>query len=85
MDYGEKHLFDEVKIDYFAVSMPDLLIWEEDLKMRNKIHCLYLIGLGHFGLTRSEAAKEELNKLIMLDNNHLSAWTALKLIENLKI
>ncbi|KAA6317404.1 hypothetical protein EZS27_032434, partial [termite gut metagenome] len=29
--HGEKHLFDTCKIDYFAVSLPDLAIWEDDL------------------------------------------------------
>ena len=31
-DYGEKHIFDKVKIDYFAVSLPDLQIWDDDLQ-----------------------------------------------------
>jgi tetratricopeptide (TPR) repeat protein len=26
IDYAEKHIFDDVKIDYFAVSLPDFLI-----------------------------------------------------------
>jgi len=46
IDYGEKHLFDSVRIDYFTVSLPDLQIWEEDLKVRNEEHCRYLIDLG---------------------------------------
>ena len=32
MDYGEKHVRDEVKNDFFAVSLPDFLIFEEDRK-----------------------------------------------------
>ena len=26
IDYGSRHMFDDFKIDYFAVSLPDLLI-----------------------------------------------------------
>ena len=37
--YGLAHISDNVKIDYFAVSLPDLLIWEDDLNKRNIIHC----------------------------------------------
>lgn len=48
--HGEKHLFDNCKIDYFAVSLPDLAIWEEDLNKRNLLHCNYVMGLGHLGL-----------------------------------
>jgi len=47
ISYGEKHINDKIKMDYFAVSLPDLLIWEDDLTFRNRIHCLYLQGLGY--------------------------------------
>lgn len=48
--HGEKHLFDHCRIDYFAVSLPDLAIWEDDLDKRNRIHCNYVMGLGCLGL-----------------------------------
>lgn len=48
--HGEKHLFDHCRIDYFAVSLPDLAIWEDDLDKRNCIHCNYVMGLGYLGL-----------------------------------
>jgi tetratricopeptide (TPR) repeat protein len=50
VDYGERHVFDKVKIDYFAVSLPDFVIFEEDLDKRNRVHCRFLIGLGRWGL-----------------------------------
>ena len=56
--YGEKHYYDEVKIDYFAVSLPDLQLFDEDLTVRNRVHCEYLIALGSYGLgDRARAAK----------------------------
>ena len=58
LEYGKKHIDDQVKLDYFAISLPDLLIWEEDLNIINKIHCNYLIGLGQLGMGNdTEAAK----------------------------
>jgi tetratricopeptide (TPR) repeat protein len=58
LEYGKKHMDDQVKLDYFAISLPDLLIWEEDLNIINKIHCNYLIGLGQLGMGNdTEAAK----------------------------
>ena len=59
ISYGEAHRDDCVKIDYFAVSLPDLQLFEEDLSARNRIHCEYLIALGSYGLgdfTRAESA-----------------------------
>ena len=48
--HGEKHLNDECRIDYFAVSLPDLSIWDEDLNRRNREHCRYVMELGRLGL-----------------------------------
>ncbi len=48
--FGNLHLNDEFKLDYFAVSMPDLQIWEDDLTKRNRQNCLNLIELGQLGL-----------------------------------
>ena len=68
--YGETHLNDHIKVDYFAVSLPDLLIWDEDLDRRNEINSRYLIALGFLGLGQSEHAKEQLNMVIEMDINH---------------
>jgi hypothetical protein len=43
-------LNDEFKLDYFAVSLPDLQIWDDDLTNRNRQNCLKLIELGEEGL-----------------------------------
>ena len=69
-DYGEKHLFDSVKIDYFAVSLPDFLVFEEDLDKKNKIHCSYLMGLGSLGLINLEKAKKNFDIALEIDPNH---------------
>lgn len=73
IDYGEKHIFDKVKIDYFAVSLPDLLIWEEDLNTRNIIHCKYLIGLGLLGLGQDVKAMEAFQEVLDMDRYHAGA------------
>ncbi|MEM1484141.1 DUF5107 domain-containing protein [Oscillospiraceae bacterium PP1C4] len=69
--YGEKHIYDDVKIEYFAVSLPDLQIFDEDLCRKNRIHCLYMMGLGHLGLGESEIAQSELSEAASLDVNHM--------------
>jgi tetratricopeptide (TPR) repeat protein len=77
IEHGEKHLFDQCRIDYFAVSLPDLAIWDDDLNVRNRIHCNYVMGLGYLGLGEREKARELLQKVLEWDGNHLGAWTAL--------
>lgn len=50
ISYGEKHIDDKVVMDYFAVSLPDLAIWDENLNLRNRTNCQNLINLGEQGL-----------------------------------
>lgn len=69
-NYGEKHLFDKVKMDYFAVSLPDLLIWEDSLDLRNEIHCKYMLALGFYGLGDTAKSQRYLQEVKKLDINH---------------
>lgn len=54
INYGKQHYHDTITMDYFAVSLPDLLVWEEDLNLRNRLHCQYMIALGEKGLNGEE-------------------------------
>ena len=69
-DYGKKHIGDEIKIDYFAVSLPDLLIFEENLDERNRKHCLFMMSLGLKGLGRTDEAEKCAQQLLAMDNAH---------------
>ncbi|MDR0574518.1 MAG: DUF5107 domain-containing protein [Tannerella sp.] len=70
IDHGEKHMNDNCKIDYFAVSLPDLAIWEEDLNKRNRIHCYYVMALGWLGLGEKEKFALYMGNVLELDVNH---------------
>ena len=73
IDYGERHLTEKVKIGYFAVSLPEFRIFDEDLTARNKAHCYYLMALGHLGLGEKDKAVEFLNKALETDPSHMMA------------
>ncbi len=79
IDYGEEHMRDQMKLDYFAVSLPDFLIFDEDLNKRNQAHCCYLIGLGKMGLGKVEEAAEYFEKTLELDPAHQNAAIYLKM------
>ncbi|MDE5995386.1 MAG: tetratricopeptide repeat protein, partial [Eubacterium sp.] len=57
ISYADHHIDDNVTIDYFAVSLPDLLVFEEDLNKKNKLHCLFMKALGLYGLNKKEKSK----------------------------
>lgn len=68
--YGEKHYYDKVRIDYFAVSLPDLQLFDEDLTVRNRAHCEYLIALGSYGLGDMERVKACYDAALKIDCAH---------------
>ena len=70
INYGKQHLYDKVVMDYFAVSLPDLLIWEDSLDTKNLIHCKYMLALGYYGLGDKDKALKYLEEVEALDNNH---------------
>ena len=73
ISYAQKHIDDKVKMDYFAVSLPDLMIFDDDLTRRNKIHCLYLLGLGNLGLQKDDEAKKYFTEVLEMDKAHTGA------------
>lgn len=73
IDYGEKHLFDDVTMDYFAVSLPELQLFNENLTRRNEAHCYYLIGLGSYGIGDIKRAAQCFQKTLSIDCAHLGA------------
>jgi len=73
IEFGKKHQDDHVRIDYFAVSLPDLLIWEDDFDARNKLLCQYLMGLGYLGKEQTNLAENFLSKVLQNDPAHPKA------------
>ena len=72
INYGKQHIFEKQVMDYFAVSLPDLLIWEgrDDLDLKNLVHCKYMLALGYYGMGDTDHALKYLAEVEALDNNH---------------
>lgn len=82
VDFGEAHLNDHVEIDYFAVSLPVLLIWEDDLDKRNHLLCKYLIGLGELGMGNKAKSQKLLQEVLYDDLVNASVLKHLELSKN---
>ena len=63
----------EPKVDYFATSLPNLLLFDDDLNKRNRIDSLLLSALANDGLGEGEEAIERLQQVIDEDSNNLFA------------
>lgn len=77
IDFGQRHIEDDISIDYFAVSLPGLSVFDADLNLLNKIHCYYLMALGNLGLGKEHIQKAKMlfKKILQLDNSHQGALT----------
>ncbi len=53
--FGERHIFDKVGYDFFAVSMPELEVYQDDIQKRSDDYCRRMMALGHKGLAEIEA------------------------------
>src|SRR5690606_9843108 len=73
ISFGREHADDSIRIDYFAVSLPDLLVFDQDLDLRNRIHCYYMMGLGYLGLNKLNESREMLEKALEMNTYHQGA------------
>ena len=49
--FGEQHIFDKVGYDFFAVSMPELEVYQDDIQKRSDDYCKRMMALGRKGLS----------------------------------
>ena len=55
ISFGERHIFDRVGYDFFAVSMPELEVYQDDIQKRSDDYCHRMAELGRRGLREIKA------------------------------
>ena len=70
--YGHDHGDEQVRTDYFAVSLPSFLVFNDDPTLRNTIHCHYMRALGLLGLKHPDAITT-FDALLAHDAHHQGA------------
>lgn len=80
IDYADEHMNDDVRIDYFAVSLPDMLVFEENLNDKNKRHCLFMKALGLYGLGKKDESKAVFERVLGENPNAFSIAIHYKLL-----
>jgi tetratricopeptide (TPR) repeat protein len=81
--YGIEHAADEIKLDYFAVSLPNLLIFDDNLDLRNRIHAYFIQGLGYLGLESSAEAIQMFTRVLEMDAAHSGSKVHLEMAKDL--
>lgn len=80
ISYADEHFNDDVKIDYFAVSLPDLLVFEDDLNLKNQLHCMFMKALGLFGLGKINESKTLFEQALKINPNTFQIATHYQLL-----
>jgi tetratricopeptide (TPR) repeat protein len=70
---GMIHLHDDIAIDYFAVSLPDMMVFDDNLNLVNSIYCKYLVALGQLGLHQEEKAGISFDEILETNTSHPGA------------
>ncbi len=73
LDHARQLEQTETKIDYFATSLPTMLIFEDDLDFRQKTTALFLQAQARLGLGQKNLAKKLLAAVLQRDPNHALA------------
>lgn len=79
--FAKHKLKEKAEIDYFATSLPLLLVFEEDLDKRNQWESKYLMALGEIGLGNLPEARMLLQSVLELNVMHYGAKSLLAYIE----
>ncbi|MEI8044069.1 MAG: tetratricopeptide repeat protein, partial [Verrucomicrobiota bacterium] len=68
--YAHKLQKTEARIDYFATSLPAMLLFDDDLQFRQGTTSLFLQAQACLGLARTAQARALLNSVLKRDPNH---------------
>jgi len=71
--YAENLMQQKAQVDYFATSLPAMLLFEDDLQRRNAVTALFLEAQAWLGLGDAAKAQELLARVRSLDPSHSMA------------
>ncbi len=78
LDYSAQLQRQTPKIDYFATSLPAMLLFDEDLARRQTITARFLEGQARLGLGEEAEGLRLLEEVLVMDNAHTCAIDLLR-------
>jgi tetratricopeptide (TPR) repeat protein len=73
LNFAQKLKKTTAKIDYFATSLPTMLLFEDDLQFRQETTAMFLQAQALLGLGKTSEAKKLLKLVLRRDPNHALA------------
>ncbi|CAH3634218.1 Lipopolysaccharide assembly protein B [Klebsiella pneumoniae] len=70
IDWAAQHRDDVPQVDFFAVSLPDLVVLDVSAQQRHLQHCLFIEALGHLGLGNVSACQQRMQQLLQINPAH---------------
>jgi tetratricopeptide (TPR) repeat protein len=80
-DFAAQLLRSKAGIDYFATSLPAMLLFEDDPQLRRTITAHFLQAQARLGLGKLAAARRLLQQVLAMDRNHARAADLLNEID----
>ncbi|PIO98183.1 DUF5107 domain-containing protein [Pleomorphomonas carboxyditropha] len=71
--YAEETMTSPAKIDYFATSLPTMLLFDDDLQLRRRVSAHVMLAEAAIGLGDPATGREHLQAALKLDPNHALA------------
>ena len=68
--WARQHRDDVPQADFFAVSLPDLVVLDVSAQQQHQQHCLFIEALGHLGLGNLSASQQAMQRLLQLNPAH---------------
>jgi tetratricopeptide (TPR) repeat protein len=84
-DYSVELEKTEPVIDYFAASLPAMLLFDENLGLRNRIQALFLRAQASLGHKRRAVAEDLLREVLAIDGSHAGACDLLRQLADFDI
>lgn len=71
--YAEETMATPAKVDYFATSLPTMLLFDDDLQLRRRVSAHVMFAEAAIGLGDLATGREHLQATLKLDPNHALA------------
>lgn len=70
LEWVEHHRNDIPEADFFAVSLPDLVVLDTPAQAQHQQHCLFIEALGHLGLGDMPSFQRGMQQLLAINPAH---------------